>query len=363
MITVAALDSLPTPVVAIELEAMEANIRAMQEVCTRHGVQLWPHIKTHKMVEIARRQLAAGAAGLTCAKLGEAEAMLPSGVRRIFIAHSLVDLRQAPRLRRLRESLDELVLAVTSPLHAAALERLLAHAGLTLPVLMAVDTGLGREGARTAAGAQETARAIAASPHLRLIGLYTHEGQTYGLPPAERPAFTRDVLARLAAVRDTIDPRLTLWPGCSVTASTMAQLPGVHAVRPGAYVLADLALAETTQVVGREGCALTVVATVVDKPEPDLALIDAGSKVFSSDKTPAGHAGRAADGRDLNVVRCNEEHGYVRGSDVAGVAIGDRIAFIPAHVCTVVNLTDTVAVVAQGRLAATWRVDARGKVT
>ena len=363
MISIGALDSLPTPVVALDLAQVEANIRAMQTACTQRGVALWPHIKTHKMVEIARRQLAAGAAGLTCAKLGEAEAMLPSGVRRIFVAHSLVDPRQAPRLRRLRENLDELMLAVTSAAQAEALDRVLAAADLTVPVLLAVDTGLGREGARSVEEAARTAAKIKCLARLRLAGLYTHEGHAYSQPPAERGAFVASVHARLTAARDTIDGKVTLWPGCSVTALEMLKQPDVHAVRPGAYVFSDLSLTEVTHVSRSDACALGVLVTVVDRPEADLALIDAGSKVFSSDKTPEGISARAADGRDLAVVRVNEEHGYVRGRDVAKLQIGERVVFTPAHVCPVVNLTDTVAVVENGKLAATWRVEARGRVT
>jgi D-serine deaminase-like pyridoxal phosphate-dependent protein len=134
----------------------------MQAACDANGVQLWPHIKTHKMVEVARRQLAAGATGLTCAKLGEAEAMLPSGVRRLFVAHSLVDPLHAPRIAALADALDELIVAVTSEAQAEALERVLARAGRRLPALMAVDTGLGREGARGVDGAQRLAARIAA---------------------------------------------------------------------------------------------------------------------------------------------------------------------------------------------------------
>lgn len=363
MIPVEALDGLPTPVVAVNLERAEGNIRAMQEACAEHGVGLWPHSKTHKLVEIARRQLAAGAAGLTCAKIGEAEAMLPSGVKRIFIAHSLVDPRAAPRLRRLHDTLEELVLAVTSVAQAGALDRVLAAAGISAPVQLAVDTGLGREGARSAAEAVKTAAAIRRLPRLRLAGLYTHEGHAYAKPPGEREAVIGSVQAQLLGARDAIDRELPLWPGCSVTARGMLGREGVRVVRPGAYVFSDLYLTEVTRASPPESHALGVMATVVELPEPGLALIDAGSKVFSGDKTPGGLHARAADGRDLAVVRVNEEHGYLGGSAVAGLRLGDRIVFTPAHVCPVLNLTDTVAVVQSGRLAATWRVEARGQVT
>src|SRR2546423_11514004 len=123
-----------TPTLLIDRDRLAQNIAAMQHVCDQHGVGLWPHIKTHKMVEVAKMQLDAGAKGICCAKLGEAEVMLQSGVRRIFLAHSLVDPKHAPRLRRLAESLDELILAVTSVQHAEALDRVLAAAELELPV-------------------------------------------------------------------------------------------------------------------------------------------------------------------------------------------------------------------------------------
>jgi D-serine deaminase-like pyridoxal phosphate-dependent protein len=135
----------------------------------------------------------------------------------------------------------------------------------------------------------------------------------------------------------------------------------VQAVRPGAYVFGDLFLTKITGVMAASAVALHVLATVVDKPEPGLALIDAGSKTFSSDRTPEGISALAADGRDLAVVRVNEEHGYVRGSGVEALQIGERILFTPAHVCTTVNLTDSVVVTEAGRPVETWRVEARGR--
>lgn len=355
------LDDYSTPAVLVERTRVTANIRAMQAVCDAHRVELRPHIKTHKMVPVAREQLAAGARGLTCAKLGEAEAMLPSGVQSLFLAHSLVDVRLAPRLAAVAARVPDLRLAVTSEDQCAALERLVAVAGLKLPVMLALDTGLGREGARSSDDAQRIARKIAGSSRLTLAGFYTHEGHFYGVPPADLPARAAALIDQICGIRDRIDRTLPVWPGCSVTARWMAETGRVQCVRPGAYVFGDLYLTHITKVMRPEDAAISVLATVVDRPEPGLALIDAGSKTFSSDKTAEGIHGLVTDGRDLKVVRVNEEHGYVRGADVDSLRIGDRLVFEPAHVCTVVNLTDEVVVTENGKFSTLWSVDARGR--
>src|SRR4051794_38699871 len=142
------LDDLATPTVVVDQERLRHIVGSMQAVCDAHKVEMRPHIKTHKMVEVAKLQLAAGAPGLTCAKIGEAEAILPSGVRELFIAYSLVDPRQARRLVALAEQLSDLRLAATSPDQTEALARLAGLTGRRFKVMMAVDTGLGREGAR-----------------------------------------------------------------------------------------------------------------------------------------------------------------------------------------------------------------------
>ena len=356
------ISDLQTPTVVAAAGRVANNIRVMQAACAAHGVELRPHIKTHKMVAVGRMQLAAGASGFTCAKLGEAEAMLPSGVRQIFIAHSLVDPRLAPRLAALAEKLDSLCVAVTSAGQGEALAGLARLAGRRLPVIMAVDTGLGREGVRNLKEAQALAAQVARSGSLELRGFYTHEGQLYAASPAEQAARSDQVVAQLASVRDAIDAALPIWPGCSVTARRMAESGRVQAVRPGAYVFGDLSLAQGSRVMAMEDVAIHVLATVVDRPEPGLALIDAGSKTFSSDRTPQGVSAAPADGRDFAVVRVNEEHGYVRGPAVDSLRVGDRLRLVPAHVCTVINLTDEVTVVAGDDVAGRWPVEARGRV-
>lgn len=355
------IEELLTPVVLIDRGRLEQNIRSMQAACDAHGVELRPHIKTHKMVALARLQLAVGARGLTCAKLGEAEALLPSGVQSMFIAHSLVDARQALRIAALAEQLSDLRVAATSEAQVDALAALARHAGRRLRVMMAVDTGLGREGVRDVQSAQRLAGKITSSAHLELVGFYTHEGHLYGVPRAEQAAGLSEVIEKLSAIRDAVSSSLPLWPGCSVSARRAASSGRVQAVRPGAYVFGDLHLSRACGVMTPDEIALHVLATVVDKPEPGLALIDAGSKTFSSDRTADGIYAIAADGRDLSVVRVNEEHGFVRGGAAESLAVGERVKFTPAHVCPVVNLTDEVVVTQNGRILGTWRVEARGR--
>jgi D-serine deaminase-like pyridoxal phosphate-dependent protein len=359
----AALNSIATPSILVDRVRLAANIKSMQALCDLHQVELRPHIKTHKMVAVARQQLAAGARGLTCAKLGEAEAMLPSGVRSIFVAHSLVDPGQAKRIAALVEHLDDFRVAITSEAHLEPLAQLAAAAGRKLTVMMAVDTGLGREGLRDEAGAKRLAAKLATHRHLTLAGFYSHEGHFYGLTMAEQLPRTLAMLDRLCQIRDAIDPALALWPGCSVTARIVAAASAgrVQAVRPGAYLFGDLSLTRMTGIMAAQEVALHVQVTVVDKPEPGLALIDAGSKTFSSDRTPDGFSAIVADGRDITVARVNEEHGYLRGKDVDALRIGERLILTPAHVCTVVNLTDQVVVTEDDQVVDFWPVEARGK--
>lgn len=356
-------DTLATPAVLVDRAKLAANIREMQALCDAHRVELRPHIKTHKMVAVAKQQLAAGARGLTCAKLGEAEAMLPSGARSIFVAHSMVDPGQATRIAALAEKLDDFRVAVTSEAHAEALVALAAKVGRKLGVMIAVDSGLGREGVRSVESASRIAARLARSPHVELRGFYTHEGHFYGIPREQLAARAAELIDRISALRDSIDRSFAIWPGCSVSARLIVAASGgrVQAVRPGAYVFGDLSLTRTTGVMNPEAIALHVLATVVDKPEPGLALIDAGSKTFSSDKTADGISAMATDGRDLSVVRVNEEHGYLRGAAVDALRVGERIVFTPAHVCTTVNLTDSVVVTEDGKPVDTWRVEARGR--
>lgn len=356
------IQNLETPCLLLDVEKSRANIGRMQGICDAHGVALRPHMKTHKMVEVARMQIQAGARGLTCAKISEAEAMLPSGVREIFIAHSIVDPLKAPRLRRLSEELDRLVLAVTSPAQMQALDRVLEVAEIRVPVMLALDSGLDREGARTEEAVDRMVEGVEASSRMELFGLYTHEGHAYAGTADEKEGIAHAALELLVNTRERLGRPLELWPGCSVTAAIMATLPEVDCVRPGAYVFGDHSHARRTQTMTDEEVSLFVVATVIDKSREGMALIDAGSKVFSGDKTPGEQPiSGYVPGREIEVVRTSEEHGFLAGADVDALEIGEKLAFVVAHVCPVMNLADQVVLTGDPHLEGSkWAVEARG---
>lgn len=354
---------LPTPAILIDTDALERNLSHMQEACTAGGVRLWPHVKTHKCMEILRRQLNLGATGITCAKLGEAEAMLPSGVRNIFLAHSLATREALVRARNLAGQVEQFLLAVTSLAHAEHLDVLAGAAGARFPVFAALDTGLGREGARSADEFTMIVRRLEHSKHLELRGVYTHEGHLYRCKNAgEVAAGISDIHEKLLVASRSLPTGAEVAPGCSVSASRFAGLPGVTMVRPGAYALGDLHLSHRLGLMEWKDCALTILATVVDRPEPELALIDAGSKTFSGDKLGTGESGMGWENPGLIVRGVNEEHGYIRGPETGRLRIGEKVRFVPAHVCPVMNLTDSVHAVRGEDILETWRVEGRGCV-
>lgn len=356
------ISEITSPAILIDADALERNLKRVQAACDATGVELWPHIKTHKLVPVLKQQLALGAKGATCAKIGEAEALLPSGVRRFFIAHSLADMSKAPRLKALQENLDQLILAVTSELQCDALEKMLESVDIKVDVLMAVDTGLGREGARSPEQAAKLAAKIRQSSRMNLIGIYTHEGHSYGMASNEAVQELLPVIhQKLVAFAEAAGGDLPLWPGCSVTAELMARQPGVKVVRPGSYVFGDLSLTEAACIMEYKDAALTILTTALDRPEPGLALVDAGSKVFSGDRSAKGLYGRAQDLPDITVTRVSEEHGFLVGEGVDELTLGQRIRVQPAHVCPVVNLASKVYLVRGDEVLDTWTVDGRGR--
>ena len=235
------IHELETPVLIVDLDICERNLKAMQAACDAGGVALRPHIKTHKVPELAKLQLELGAVGLTCAKLGEAEVMRDqAGCTDLFLAYSLVGQQKVDRLLRLMDRADVRV-SLVSYEQAELLSRDLR--GRTVQARLNVDTGLDRDGVSLAAAVAE-AEKIANLPGIDLVGVFSHEGQAHhGATFADVKVLGRQAAQGLvdvaAALRAKGLPCPEVAPGATPTAADLASYPGVTEVRPGTYIFYD----------------------------------------------------------------------------------------------------------------------------
>jgi D-serine deaminase-like pyridoxal phosphate-dependent protein len=341
------LDELDTPVLTADLDAIERNIAGMQRYCSEHGLALRPHIKTHKLPEIAQLQVDAGAHGITCQKLGEAEVMADAGFDDILLSFPLVGAAKVERLAALARRIRVSVAA-----DSAEVARGLA--GLPIGFLVECDTGGARTGVQSPGAAADLAGLVSTLDGLRFAGL-----MTYPTRPETGPW--------LRAAREAIEARglavETISSGGTPTARYAHELAELTELRPGTYVYGDRACIADGSV-PLEDCALRVVATVVSRPTRERAIIDAGSKTLTSDLAAGATGwGFVVEHPEAEVYKLNEEHGML---DVSACAqqpeVGDRVTVIPNHACGATNLHDELVAHRGGEVVATYRIAARGKI-
>jgi D-serine deaminase-like pyridoxal phosphate-dependent protein len=363
---------LDTPLVVVHRERLLANIEDMAKFAGEQGVVLRPHVKTHKTWEIAQMQLSAGAAGLTCAKLGEAEAFLQRGAKSVLVAYPLVGKRKVERLFDLMARFPEAEVQtlVDSSRQVDELAAEAAVRGVQLPLWVKVDSGLRRCGVQPGLQAVELARHVKRSPGLLLLGLLTHAGHAYGAASYEQVqeigrSEAQCLLETAAMLRAEGVDGLGISVGSTPTVKVSGAVEGVTEIRPGNYVFYD-ATQVRLGVVAPERCALRVFAQVVSRPEAGRIVIDAGAKTLALDK--GAHGSDAVSGYGMIVgheqaviERLSEEHGVVRIPEASGIAVGDVLEIIPNHSCPVVNLTDELCVVNSDGSTESWQVVARGK--
>jgi D-serine deaminase-like pyridoxal phosphate-dependent protein len=359
-----AIATLDTPVVVVDLDRVEARIGAMAAAMRERGVALRPHAKTHKSIEVARRQLAAGAAGLTVATVGEAEVFADAGIDDLFIAYPLVP--RGPKADRLRALTERCSLAVGADSVAGLQAVAQAVRGSSAPpaILIEVDVGGHRTGVPPAAVGRlaEHARGLG----LTVRGVFTHGGHSYA-GRAERTAAAEDEMRGLGAAADSlrdvgVEPAV-VSAGSTPTAELSAGGP-VTEERPGTYVFDDR---QQTFLSGRplDDVALLVAATVVSHGSSNGFVVDAGAKILAKDVAPyvAGH-GSIVGCPEAVIERVNDHHGVVSlPGRVTPPAVGDIVWIAPNHVCPVVNLVDELVVARGGRIVDRWPVDARGRNT
>lgn len=354
------LDELETPCLVVDLDRLERNISSWQEAVVARGRRLRPHIKTHKTLEIARRQLDGGAAGITSAKVSEAELYVANGHDDIVVAYPVTSERACQRLARLAEA-ARVGVNVENEHAAGVLSRAAAARGAEIGVYLDIDTGLGRCGvpADDAGGIERLAERLRALPGLSLRGVTTYRGTAFAGATGDRADRAREEAetAVAAARRLGVDE---VAVGSTPTGHGVAEVDGVTEVRAGTYVFNDLM--QLRQGSARlDDLALTILTTVISAQRAGRVTVDGGSKTFSGDVVLDDEGERmVARSTDGSVVidRLTEEHGVGRSS--RPVEVGERIAFIPAHVCTTVNLSDRLYAARDGHVEAVWRVAARG---
>ncbi|MFQ5927341.1 MAG: alanine racemase [Terriglobia bacterium] len=358
---------LPTPVALVELDLMARNLQRAVEVCRRAGVSYRPHIKTHKMPALAARQIQAGAVGITCAKIGEAEVMAQAGVRDIFIAYPIVGRRRFARLAALVEKAT-LCVGVDSAETAGALAEFFRGQNRTLDVLLEIDTGHQRCGVPPDK-ADALAAHLAGLAGIRLRGLFTHEGHVYSPGSVEeRLARARQAGEQMAEVAQRLRRRglavEVVSVGSSPAQDAACRVAGVTENRPGTNIFNDC-----TQVnlgaCGWAECALSYCCTVVSRPAPDRAIIDGGTKTFTSDKLAEPTYFGAVQGYPgARFLRASEEHGILTLEDEAArrLRVGERVRVIPSHACGSINLHERAYGVRGEEVVEEWAIAARGCV-
>jgi D-serine deaminase-like pyridoxal phosphate-dependent protein len=348
-----------TPALVVDLERMERNIAAMARFFASRPAKLRPHFKTPKCAEVVRRQLAAGAIGVTCAKLGEAEALAAAGVRTsVLIANQLVGAAKLARLVALAKDLPELIVAVDSAAQVDALDAALAGSGARVGALIEADIGMHRCGTDSPEESVALARRIATS-RVAYRGIMGYEGHAVLVPDAgKRKELAESALAQLlahvAALRAAgLAPEIVSAGGTG-TFELTGSTDGVTEVQAGSYVFMD---GRYLDVRSDFETALTLHTTVLRR-RGRLLITDAGVKALSSDfGLPRG-----AD-LPLRVVGLSEEHGHVlldEGADLA-LAPGDRIRLLPSHGDTTINLHDRYYAARGDGVEAVWSIVGRGR--
>lgn len=355
-------DDLDTPSLLVDLDAMERNMKRMAEFARECGVNLRPHAKTHKVPEIAKMQLAAGAKGICLQKLSEAEVFAERGIDDIFITNEIVGDQKLKRLADLAVG-KRIGIAADGVEAVRATARACQERGSELEVYVDVDVGMHRCGV-TPEQAVALAEEISRQSNLVLKGLMGYEGHVgRGKTREERARLSRDAMGVISEAKRLIERRgigvEVVSVGSSVSSWTNAAHPDVTEIQPGMYLFNDGGLVDR-EVATLDDCALTVLTTVMSKPSEDRAVVDAGSKAFQWDTGIFPRTRTAG----VEMVKFSEEHGWLRLWDRgSALRVGERLEFIPQHCCTCVNQHEELVGMRGGTVERVFPIAARGRMT
>ncbi len=357
------IDDLDTPALCLDLDIMEANIAQIAAYCRQHGVAWRPHAKGHKTAAIARLEMAAGALGITCAKLAEAEVMADGGVTDLLIANMVVGPHKVARLVELRRRADPIVavddIAQVKPIGAA-----MAAAGLKCRLLIEVDIGLHRVGTPPGEPTLKLAQAIVQMPGVELAGIMGYEGHLLTISDtAEKEKQIHAALDLLVSTKQLLEKNGIACPivSCAGTGSyrISATHKGITELQAGGAIVMDIFYRYKCQVPDLQ-YALTLITTIVSRPTPERAIIDAGRKAMNVEVDMPRVPGRD----DIHVERLSAEHGQLKlDASAQGLKVGDRLQLVPGYADLTVALHNQFYAFRGGKLVNVIPVEGRGLLT
>ena len=355
-------EQVPTPSLIVDRPILERNIARMASFANEVGVMLRPHSKTHKNIDLAKLQLRAGAIGITCATIGEAEVMVKGGIHDIFVAYPLFGEYQLQKAAELHRQ-STLTLAFDSVQGAERLSKVALEHGICFNTRMIINTGGNRDGvlAREARALGEKFKEL---PGLSLSGVMTHEGhvhqgEDFATMKTLATKAAQDLIIAAESLRELGFHITSVSSGATPACHGKIKVDGITEWRPGTYIFNDLN--EIRFVASQADCALKVMAMVVSNPSPGRFILDAGSKVLSEAKNSTYGHGFIVSAPEARIVKVNEEHAIVE-AEPGTFTLGQRVEIIPVHVCTVVNLSNGFFVEKEDQSLEYWPVHARGLV-
>jgi D-serine deaminase-like pyridoxal phosphate-dependent protein len=360
------VSEIDTPALIVDLDIFERNLHRVADYAREHALRLRPHTKTHKSVWIGKQQLDLGAAGLTVAKVSEAEIMAGAEPPELLLAFPIVGHTKLARLMDVARR-TRVTVALDSAEAARQLSEAATAAGVEVGVLAETDVGLGRVGVAPGEPLLELARTIDSLPNLRLEGITFYPGHIKSLDEAGHRALTElsQLVSRILEDfhRAGIDVKIVSG-GSTPALFHSHEIAGLNEIRPGTYVFNDI---NTVRSGGckMEDCAASILATVVSTARQGRMIIDGGSKTFSSDRPTSGEVsfGHLVEAPGARFHKMNEEHGFVDITEAGReFRIGERVHMIPNHVCVAVNLHEKVYGVRGENVEHVWNVEARGKL-
>lgn len=358
-----------TPALLIDREIMQDNLRFMQNKANKYKVKLRPHVKTHRMPELAKLQVAGGACGITVAKVGEAEIMAENGLADIFIANQIVGISKLERIRTLSRTI-RIQTGVDNHCQIDQLEEVFKDEPTAIEVLIEIEVGENRSGVIFDDQLTGLAQYIAGKKKVTLKGVFSHEGHCYKAATAEdcvaAAIKSQQRTLRAAKLVESLGIAVdTVSIGATPSLMHAGIIPGITEIRPGTYIFMDVGQASAINDFTK--CAATVLATVISKPTPERVVLDAGAKALTSQNRAQGICatygyGLVKNSANIRLSGVFDEHGLIIDQNFrAHSEIGDKIEIIPNHICPTCNLYEKAYLVSAGTVVKELPVLCRGK--